>query len=220
MTLDDLEPQARNLGLAIRGALHPAAGSDPSLPPDTKTVLLIGPDEPVFWDRFRTSPQFADRQPDAMDRWSKIHCTQLATDWGGTALFPSDGPPFAPFIQWAKQTGQCWSSPVGLLVHSHAGLFISFRAAVALPRRLALPTAPTQVPCTDCAAPCVAACPVGAIAAGQDYDVVTCKSYLRTAEGADCRDRGCRVRRACPVAQDFSRQPQQSAFHMAAFLKN
>ena len=48
------------------------------------------------------------------------------------------------------------------------------------------------------------------------YDVAGCHAYLDTAPGADCLDRGCAVRRACPVGAAL-RGEAQSAFHMAAF---
>ncbi|WGW05261.1 4Fe-4S dicluster domain-containing protein [Tropicibacter oceani] len=209
-----LDTQARAMGLRLRGALHPTPEDD--APDGSGTVLLLGPDEPAFWGQFTTSAEYQDGLPDPLDRWSKRCIGALADSWGGTAVFPSDGPPYPPFIRWAERSGQAWPSPVQLLVQADAGLFISYRGAVALPDRLALPT-PGQRPCDDCATPCSSACPVGALREGQGYDVPACMAHLRSPQGAACRD-GCLVRRACPVARDFSRDPRQSAFHMAAFL--
>jgi len=202
-------------GLRLRGALHP--GSDEGAPEGTGTLLLLGPDEPRFWPLFSESPEYLDRRPDPLDRWSRRVICKMAEEWEGTAFFPSDGPPYAPFLSWALRSGGAWSSPVGMLVHEAAGLFISYRGAVALPAKLELPAAGTQ-PCTSCHRPCETACPVGALAAGQAYDVATCKAHMRSPEGAECRTGGCLVRRACPVAVDFARVPDQSAFHMRAFL--
>ncbi|WP_323767138.1 ferredoxin [Antarctobacter sp.] len=214
--LREADQSAACAGLRVRGALHP--GVDDGAPEGTGTLLLLGPDEPGFWPLFAFSPEYLDGGRDPLDRWSKRVVSALATDWGGTAIFPSDGPPYAPFLAWALTSGRAWSSPVGMLVHDAAGLFISYRAAVALPARLPLPTTPDSKPCAPCPRPCETACPVGALAADQTYDVARCKAHIASEAGAPCRTAGCLVRRACPVARGFSRRPEQSAFHMRAFL--
>src|SRR5690606_22586708 len=108
-----------------------------------------------------------------------------------------------------------WPSPVGLLVHDQAGLFVSFRGAIALPLRSDLP--PTgQSPCLTCQRePCRSACPVNAMAQVY-YDVAAWRSDLERPEN-DCMTRGCAIRRACPISQNHGRTEVQSAFHMAAF---
>ena len=99
-------------------------------------------------------------------------------------------------------------------MHADAGLFVSYRGALALPGRLELPP-PGRRPCEGCPAPCLGACPVGALT-GAGYDVAACHGFLDTAPGRDCLDRGCAVRRACPVGR--GRRPEaQSAFHMTDF---
>lgn len=218
ITLVSLAAQAQPAGLRLRGAFHPTRTDD--APEGCGTLVLLGPDEPVFWDIFSTSPEYRDAAPDPLDRWSRRVVTALAEAWEGAAIFPSDGPPYAPFIRWATRTGTAWPSPVGLLVQAQAGLFVSYRAAVALPGRLDLP-APPHNPCITCATrPCVTACPVGALAPEQDYDVPACQAFLAGPDGQDCMAHGCRTRRACPVSEDFDRNPMQSAFHMAAFMQN
>lgn len=213
-----VEARARLAGLRLRGAFHP--DPDDAAPEGCKTLLLFGPDEPAFWEIFTTSPEYRDAKPDPLDRWSRREIGALARDWEGTAILPSDGPPYAPFIRWALRSGSAWTSPVGLLVHAEAGLFISYRGAIALPYRLDLPP-PPENPCLSCAKrPCEGACPVGALGPGQHYDIPACQDHLAMPEGRDCMTDGCRVRRACPVARDFARPPAQSAFHMAAFMRS
>ena len=81
------------------------------------------------------------------------------------------------------RSGQAFPSPIGLYVHARAGLWISYRGAVALPGRLELPQ-PSAPPCPACAGhPCASACPVGALSTGAPYDVARCQSYLRTEAG-------------------------------------
>ncbi|MDU8912231.1 ferredoxin [Aestuariicoccus sp. MJ-SS9] len=217
MTLQELDAQARNVGLALRGAFAPEP--EDQAPEGCRTLLLLGPDEPGFWDVFTHSAERADGAPHPLDRWSKRVIGALAVLWGGEALFPYDGPPYHPFIRWARASGRAHASPVELLVHDEAGLFISYRGAVALPYALTLPP-PAPSPCESCEpSPCVSACPVGALRPGAPYDVAACQAHVTSDAGAECRN-GCLVRRACPVSQRFGRLPEQSAFHMAAFVKD
>ncbi len=215
MKYQALQTSLNALHLDIFGALHPDAND--AAPNGAKTLLLLGPHEPGFWPNFVTTSEYSDNAPDPLDRWSKRVVTPWAENQDAAAIFPSDGPPYAPFIQWAKRSGRAWVSPVGLLVHDLAGLFVSFRAAVALPVHVDLPvTGPN--PCTNCARPCQAACPVDALA--QDYDVAGCKSHLNKPAGKACMETGCLVRSACPAGVNYGRLAEQSAFHMAVFNPN
>ena len=191
------------------GVLHPAEE-------DIGTIFLLGAGRRC-WPVFQLSLEYSDGKPDPLDRWSKRIISPLAQSLGGKGLFPSDGPPYAPFIRWALDTGRFHQSPTGMLIHNQAGLMISIRGAIALPNHEELEPQATESPCKDCDAPCVAACPVGALSASTAYDVPSCKDYLGSIQGEDCMSKGCRVRRICPVSQRFDRDPMQSAFHMAAF---
>ena len=208
---DAIQNAAQGRHLCIRGGLYPKdlEGID--------TLILLGPDEPAFWPAFTQSPEYLDCLPDPMDRWSARVIDDLATQLGATALFPFGGPPWHPFFRWATDSGRTWSSPINLLVHEQAGLFASFRGALGFAHRIALPPPPDSAPCTDCAAPCLTACPVKALTT-EGYDVPACKAYLRTEAGRDCMENGCAARRACPISQTYGRLAEQSAFHMRAFL--
>ena len=179
----------------------------------TRTISLIGPDEPHFWPIFEASIEYQDGRENALDRWSKRVIGKIAQDCDAEALFPFGGPPYAPFFTWAKRSGRFWASPIDFLVHDMAGLFVSFRGAL----RWSVPAQQGKAsqPCLTCAKPCKTACPVGAFADG--YDVAACKAHVASDAGHDCRSRGCLARRACPVGQNV-RIPAQAAFHMEAFL--
>ncbi len=211
-TLGTVAERVRPAGLAVLGAFHPVVGD--GAPPGCGTLVLLGPQGPGFWAVFRASAEFGDGAPDPLNRWSERVIGALAAALGGMALFPFGGPPWPPFTAWARRSGEAWDSPVGLLVHSRHGLFVSYRGALALPARLALPAAVAR-PCDACAKPCLGACPVGALS-GDGYDLAACHGWLDGAAGRDCLDRGCAVRRACPVGRDL-RPEAQSAFHMRAF---
>jgi len=179
--------------------------------------VLIGTDA-GWWEVFTASPEYHDQARDPVDRWSKRILGALAVRIGAAAAFPSDGPPYAPFIAWALATGRFWQSPTGMMIHDTAGLMISIRGALTLADPLPVPPA-AQSPCAACPdRPCVSACPVGALSATARYDVPACKAYLDAADGRDCMNGGCQVRRACPVTQRFARPKAQSAFHMKAFV--
>ena len=200
--------------LAVLGGF--AAGPDDGLPSGTKTLLLLGPREPGFWPHLKAQPEWGADDP--MDRWSRRVIGTLACDLGAKALFPFGGPPYQPFYRWALKSGRCWESPVRLLVHDVAGLFVSFRGALALKEAVELPPAGPK-PCDTCMEkPCLTACPTGALT-GAGYDLQNCHSFLDTTAGQDCMTTGCAVRRTCPLSLAYARMPEHSAYHMGQFHK-
>ena len=202
--------------LEVLGGFTVAEDED-GLPAGTRTLLMLGPAEPGFWPHLTTQPEWQDRQPDPVDRWSRRVIGQMACDLGAKALFPFGGPPYHSFYRWALRTGQVWESPVRLLVHAGQGLMVSFRGALALKAMVEVPP-PAQRPCDGCAAPCKAACPTGALT-DAGYDLRRCHAFLDQPGGKDCMTGGCLVRRACPVSQAYARLPEQSAHHMRQFHK-
>ena len=206
MSLSKIAEQTAPLGLFVMGTLNGEDG---------RGIVLIGADA-GFWPVFTQSDEYGDGQPNPIDRWSKRHINALAHQHNATAVFPSDGPPYAPFIAWALQTGRFWQSPTGMMVHDVAGLMISIRGALHLPDPVAVHGSTNPcVTCTD--QPCATACPVAALSLSAPSDVPTCKAYLDTPAGGGCMSNGCHVRTACPVSQSFNRPAAQSAFHMRAF---
>jgi hypothetical protein len=210
----DLQASATERHLTIMGGFHPLP--DDQTPPDCQTLILLGPNEPAFWPAFTTSPEWLDGAPDPMDRWSRRIIDAWADALDAEALYPFGSLPFLPFFSWALRTGRVHASPIRLLVHDHAGLFVSFRGALAIRQRIDLPI-PAANPCTTCLdQPCRTACPVDAFD-GMGYDVTACKGYLDTVAGEDCMTGGCAARRACPVSQSYPRLPAHAAYHMTAF---
>lgn len=182
------------------------------------TLLLVGAAS-RFWPVFRASPEFNDGEPDPLDRWSTRVVSALAKRLDATPQFPFGGPPYAPFIAWAKATGHAFTSPTGMLVHDQVGLMISYRGALHFDHVLKdAPLPPASAPCDTCPdKPCTTACPVGALSASAPYDVPACHDYLATEPGQSCMTQGCAARLACPVSAGAGRVPEQSAFHMRAF---
>ncbi len=212
MNWADLEDEAQSRRLIVLGAFHPTPADEM---PGVETVVLLGPQEPAFWEDVQTSPEWTS--PDPVDTWSRRVIGGWANELNARSYFPFGGPPWLPFLDWAKRTGRIHSSPVGMLVHDVTGLFVSFRGALGLGSRLEDPGVEGN-PCRTCPdQPCLQACPVGALT-GAAYLADTCKSHLRSAAGADCMTCGCRARRACPISQNWGRSAAQSAYHMRRFL--
>ena len=214
MNFSSLQTQAQTRHLTILGGFHPNDADQ--APKGCKTLLLLGPDDPHFWPAFKNSPEWQDRAPDPMDRWSTRVIGDWAADIDASALYPFGGAPFLPFFTWAKRTGRTHASPIMLLVHDTAGLMVSFRGALALQQHIDLPEPPLS-PCATCTGqPCRTACPVGALD-GTGYDVSSCTSFLDSQAGDDCMTAGCLARRSCPVSQAYPRAAAQSAYHMKLF---
>ena len=184
---------------------------------DNETILMVGPDETNgFWAHFQASVEGQDGLPDAMDRWSSRVLGSIATGLDAKVYFPFGGPPYHPFYNWAIKTGRIHESPIRLLVHDQAGLWVSFRGALQVSGRLGFPPPPPS-PCEACVTrPCLSACPAHVLDEHR-YDVAGCKTFLRSGEGRDCMGRGCHARRDCPVSKSWGRKSEQSAFHMEAF---
>lgn len=195
-------------GLMAMGALHDAG----------RTLVLVGTDA-HFWRVFRSSPEAADGLPDPVDRFSLRVFPLLAHQVGADdCVYPFGGPPYAPFIAWAKASGEAFDSPTGMLVHIKAGLMISYRGALVFEGERPLTGQGHPHPCDTCNdRPCETACPVDALSTDHFYDVPSCKTYLATVAGQSCMQEGCAVRQSCPISQSFNRPPAQSAYHMHQF---
>ena len=211
MLIKKLTKAALSERLDVFGLLH----AEPDDGVGEGTIVLLGPAEPGFWPHVTASPEFGDGAPDPLDRWSARVVKRIAANADGQALLPF-GTPARPFTRWALRSGQAFVSPVLLLVHARAGLFVSYRGAVLLPELLELPKPPHN-PCDACKEkPCLAACPVSALVRDR-YDLPACHAYLDTDAGQACMDRGCTVRRSCPLGRNYPRMELQSAHHMKAF---
>lgn len=222
-SIDALRHAAETAGLVLRGAFHPdPADAVPPLADGTPAaaLLLFGFAGRRCWPVFAASPEYADGKADPLDRWSRRVLGGLAEQVDGTALYPFGGPPFLPFIRWARRAEPVHPSPLGVLIHPDWGLWHSYRGALALPQALDLPPPDLRPsPCPTCVGrPCLTACPVGAFTPS-GYDVPRCTAHLDRPAGADCRHRGCLARHACPIGAATVPEPAQAAFHIAAFRR-
>ncbi|MEO7937106.1 MAG: hypothetical protein ABIR55_00630, partial [Burkholderiaceae bacterium] len=163
-------------GLRLRGGWVPTVQDVlPTMPGGGPPVVvwMVGQVGSECWPVFSTSRFFSDGRPDPMDRWSQSIGDALAQQHGGVALYPSDGPPYAPFQQWAARAEPLQPSPLMLRIHPQWGLWHAYRFALALPQldmadAASLAASSTTLPadphiCRSCAGqPCLHACPVDA----------------------------------------------------------
>lgn len=222
LTLGHIEATVGDRGLSLRGAFHPTP--EDGVPEFDQgglpgTLVLVGNAGPRMWQAF-TDSEPRRTEADPLDTWSVKVVSELALELDAQALFPFGGPPYLPFQRWAVRAETVWPSPIGPLIHGTYGLWHAYRGALSFAERIELPDrTPEQSPCTTCAEQlCLSTCPVNAFT-GDGYDVPACIAHIESDEGADCLERGCRARRACPVGQDYQYSRSQAGFHMLAFLR-
>lgn len=207
------------VGLTVRGGFHvrPEDGV-PDTAGDGCSLILIGNAGSSFWPEFRQSTEYRDGRAHPLDRWSERVIGGLGRELSARPLFPFGGPPWHPFLRWARRAEPVTPSPLGMLIHPRYGLWHAWRGALVFNRRLEGLAEPTQAPspCLSCVEqPCLHGCPVHAFD-GQGFDVTACTDHLSGAN--DCTTQGCLARNACPAGKPFEYVQEQRRFHLAAFL--
>lgn len=207
-----IEARIRSESFEVLGWLETSAGIEF----DGTSLVLIGNAGPAMFERFASE---RDPAHDLMDQWTQDVLTPVAEELGAQVQFPFDTP-HPPFLTWARAARAGHTSPLGMNIHAKFGLRHAYRAAFIFADRVALPRAQDSTsPCDTCLdKPCLAACPVGAFSPA-GYDVPACATHLAGPEGNRCRTRGCLARAACPVGHEYFYSPEQTRFHMVAFMK-
>ena len=187
---------------------------------EAREIALVGNVGSSYWPHFSRSEEFADAGPDPLDRWSRRVAQTIAARHDLAPVYPFEGPPYHPFQRWASRARNLASSPVGVLMDPQYGLWHSFRFALLGSDFGSLGTTPPTADsaCLACVEkPCLHSCPVDAFD-GEGYDVGACAGFLRENPACECLAAGCRARHACPVAIEYQYLPEQSRFHLVAFL--
>ena len=219
----DLETNLQEFGLHLRGLLKFNDEEIESLHlgvDNEVSIALVGNIGSSYWPVFIESPEYQDELPDALDRWSRRVAEQVANDIGAKAIYPFEGPPYLPFLQWAKRAEALSQSRMGLMIHPQYGLWHSYRfglliADMPVPAQKACKT---QNPCESCELqPCLNTCPVGAFSV-QGYDVDSCAVYLQQTPDARCHQQGCLARLSCPEGESYQYDSAQHLFHLQAFI--
>jgi hypothetical protein len=217
-----IDSALRAHGLIARGGFYPT--SEDGVPPladgrPVRGVVLVGNVGPEMWHAFTAAPEFGTT-PDPLDRWTARVVDSAAREMGGEALFPFGGPPYRPFIAWAKRAEPVTESPLGILIHPDYGLWHAYRGALVFAEPIEVPVREKRGrPCDTCSdKPCLSACPVGAFT-NPGYAVPACTGHIAAPAGDVCLTHGCQARQACPIGPDFLYAPAQAEHHMRAFLR-
>ncbi len=137
----------------------------------------------------------ADPDPDPTRRW--VRCA-------------GDSDTFVDFRPLALEAGLGWHSKLGLLMHPRYGPWLGLRAACfttdAFPVTGALGGAG---PCAECPAPCIPACPGGAMRA-EGIDIRRCAA---SHDETDACASTCHSREACPEGAEHRYGPEQVRYH-------
>jgi hypothetical protein len=224
MMLAGLEKKLRVSGLCLRGLLKVTDEEIKSFQLDVDvgaSIALVGNIGASYWPVFVLSPEYRDGQIHPLDRWSRRIGGQLASEVGGKAIYPFEGPPYYPFQQWAKRAESLQQSVMGLMIHPEYGLWHSYRFGLLIPGAGVSPVhelIARQNPCESCVAqPCLNTCPVDAFDTG-NYAVDRCATYLKNTPDARCHSDGCLARLSCPVGLNYRYDSAQHRFHLRAFL--
>jgi hypothetical protein len=221
MTLERARAQLAAAGFNAVGALA-AADYDARVPdawklcavaPRARGVLVVGHGGRALWPRFTASPEARDGAADPLDRYTGRAVAEAANDLGtgsGWALYSEqrDGR-YAPLVALAQAAGLGSPGRVGVLLHPVYGPWLSLRALLYTPQRLASAELEPFDPCTGCPAPCASACH-GRVISERGFDGGRCHA-TRLAR-ADCELR-CDARLACPVGRQHAYPPEQIAHH-------
>ena len=178
--------------------------------PGCRSVVVVGSGGPALFAAFQrwlaAAPERLQEHAHPLDAFVAAHLSAVdPPGWQGAAdrrwaPCAADGPR-VDFRRLAVDAGLGWLSRTGLLLHPEHGLWLGLRAALFTTAELA-PTGPLTGPgpCGGCPAPCMQACPGGAMVRSPTpgnpsaWDWQACRDFR---VDQPCRAR-CDVRNACP----------------------
>jgi ferredoxin len=220
LTIAWVIPRTRaDLGFAegAEGAVTPA-----QLHRGYRNAIVLGSGGAAFWERFRAaSPGSLNVEDNPLDRFTESVVEPLIgllldADPGAVAAYPfRHERQLLPFGGLTQDIAAFRTAPFGVLIDPVHGPWFAWRAALLTSLELP-PLLPVgSAPCVTCPAPCVTACPVGAVDLN-GFRWRDCVSHRLSAES--CRER-CLAREACPVGL-ASRYPEEEIrYHYRASLR-
>lgn len=232
--LQALHERAQAAGLTLRWVV-PRSAIDPrfahaswrtatpaTLHPGYRSAIVLASAGPDFWRAFRDAVPAAPDSADPLDGHTERVVDSLcdtfrAADPTAMAVYPfRHERQLLGFPRLLADLGE-WTAaaPFGIVVHPRAGPWWALRGA--LLTALALPPTPDAAPspCPECPAPCVTACPAGAVRKS-GFAWRPCADYRLRAP--TCRET-CLSRLACPVGPAFRYDEPAIAFHHRASLR-
>lgn len=205
--------------LSLRGLLGetaPATGNAVS-------AIVVGSGGRALFERFRASSEASDGARNPLDRFTRATVVAASGETLGAAgvayriYFPfTESVPALPFQRLGRAAGIGPPGPLGLQIHPTLGPWWAYRALIALAGEWSdlAPAEPLGDVCAGCPAPCVAACPAGAVRLG-GFSVADCHARRRTAPACHL---SCEARLRCVRGVEHRYSDDQLAFHMAASM--
>ena len=207
-------PALRLRGLLGEGA--PGAG-------DPVGAIIVASGGRALFQRFRAAPEAADGARNPLDRFTRAAVDAAAVETLGAAgvayrtYFPfTESVPALPFQRLGRAAGLGGPGPLGLQIHPELGPWWAYRALIALAGDWSdvVPATRLGDGCAGCPAPCVAACPAGAVRL-TGFSVADCHARRRTAPACHL---SCDARLRCIRGVEHRYAEEQLAFHMAASM--
>ena len=190
-----------------------------SLLPEARAAAVVGSGGRAFFDGFAAAPEARDGQRNPLDRYTaRVVAGAVERALAGSGArhavaYPFGTTPVIPFQRLGRAAGLGGPGPLALQIHPVFGPWWAYRALVVLDRPLS-PEAPPGDGCAGCSAPCVAACPAGAVARA-GFDLGACHARRLTAVA--CAE-SCAARIACIRGPEHRYRDEQLAFHMRASM--
>jgi ferredoxin len=187
--------------------------------PGAAGALIVGSGGSAFFDRFDSGPEAVDGAPNPLDRYTERVVTRAARDAlaprasAHSVHFPFGLRPRIPFQRLGRAAGLGGPGPLGLQIHPTFGPWWAYRALIVVDQPLPL-AAPPGDGCAGCDAPCVAACPAGAVARG-GFQIIACHARRLVAEPCLL---SCAARIACVRGPEHRYRDEELAFHMRASM--
>ncbi len=184
------------------------------LAPWARSILVFASGGGGLWDgmldAIRSDPSRLTCEPHPLD----AHVVRLV---GGASLpdvqhrwflATATAPVQLDFRLLASLAGLGASSRLGLVINGEVGPWLGLRAACFVDVDLPA-SAPAPDVCEGCPAPCIGACPAGALGEGA-WEVGTCAAFHRSA--SDCAQT-CHSREACPVGAAHRYSDLERGYH-------
>jgi ferredoxin len=182
-------------------------------------VVVVGSGGPAFFDGFASSPFAGDGLRDPLDRYTRAvveESARVALGPLGVAHaehFPFVSAALIPFQRLGRAAGLGGPGPLGLQIHPVYGAWWAYRGLIVVDAALPAEVAPGDG-CAGCPAPCVSACPAGAV---QRSGFVVAACHARRLSAEPCR-LSCAARIACIRGPEHRYSDEELAFHMAASM--
>lgn len=174
--------------------------------PGCRSIAVVGSGGPALWEAFVRAGPRPWRDP--LDTFVRDAVRSVPMAGDGRWVFSSDAVD-VDFRTLAVAAGLGWPSRLGLVLNPVYGPWLGLRAAWFTTEDLP-PTGPLSASpaCVGCSAPCVTACPGGAV--GDRFAIGACVAFRATDVGCAST---CHARDACPVGAEHRYPAEERRYH-------